>query len=507
MYHAPPNGGLFNKRPYIFDMLKNLIQNSIVCLAILGCIACAHFEPEKDPQTHVELPPTFSLYGDTAPAPIKWWQTFENTELSDLIETALENSFTLQQAWARLGQAQALRVQQQADRFPDLTGGVEAGLGRRRVENDNTQGTGQTNKIENYGISLISNYEIDLWGRIRAVGEAAIRNEEARQSDLAAAAMTLSAEIAQRWVNVIALRRQFALLQNQLKTNQIRQELVELRYLNGLASSVDVFQQRELVARVEGRIPLVETQTALILNQMSLLLGKPHQGPPIIDMMTLPTLKQIPALGLPMELLANRPDVQASGARLQAARWQWAAARAARLPAIRLTGTARYGADAIDMVFSNWLINLAANLTAPIFDAGRRKAEADRTQAIIDERLAQYRQTVYTAFLEVENALIQERNLHRNIDAVENEIDNAKKALSEATNRYRKGLGDYLPVLTQLVNVQNLELSLIQRREEIVLARISLHRALGGSWFDTKLSPTPVMAPMNQKSKLDLNNG
>ena len=422
-----------------------------------------------------------------------------------MIETALADSFTIQQAWARLRQARASSIQQNADRFPDLTGAAEAGLGRRRIErNDDPAGalfSPRTETVENYSASLMSNYEIDLWGRVRAVGEAARFDEAAGQWDLYAAAMTLSAEIAERWVKLISLRRQKALLQNQLKTNRIRQELVELRYRNGLASSVDVFQQRELVAGVEGRIPLVDTQAALILNQLALLSGNPQKGPPKIKRDTLPALNAIPAPGLPMDLLVNRPDIQASGARLKAASRQWAAARAARLPAIRLTGTARYGAEELDLVFSNWLINLAANLTAPIFDAGRREAEVDRTQAVIDEQLARYRQTVYTAFLEVENALIQERNLRRNQTALENEIENAQKGLTEATNRYREGLGDYLPVLTQLVNVQNLEQSVLKRQEEIVLARISLHRALGGSWFDSVLSESPSEPPATKKTQ------
>lgn len=474
-------------------MLKFIIHNTVLLLVTLFFIACAHFEPEDDPRDNVELPATFSLFSEPVSRPQPWWYVFENQELNQLIEVALSDNFTLQQAWARLRQARARSVQQTAARFPDLIGGSTADLGRRRVEN----GIAQTSRVENYGISLISNYEIDLWGRVRAIGEAAQLDEAASQADLHAAAMTLSAEIVDRWVKVISLRLQKSLLQNQLKTNRIRQELVELRYRNGLASSVDVFQQRELVARVIGQIPLVENQESLNLNQLALLLGNPQKGPPEIEKSALPGLKAIPSPGLPIDLLANRPDVHARGARLTAARWQWNAARAARLPAIRLTGTARYGADELDLVFSNWLINLAANLTAPIFDAGQRAAEVDRTQAVIDEQLALYRQTVYTAFLEVENAMIQERNLRRNLTALENEAENAKRGLTEATNRYRKGLGDYLPVLTQLVIVQNLERTQIQRQEEIVLTRIGLHRALGGSWFETVLGRNDIDQKQN----------
>ncbi len=492
---------------YISVMFKHLAHITIILATAIGFTACAHFEPDINPHTEVELPPTFSLFGEPLSRAQPWWQVFDNTELSDFIEAALSDSFTLQQAWAQLHQARARSIQQNAARFPSLTGGGEAGLGRRRVENDNTRNGGQTNTVENYAVSLISNYELDLWGRVRAVGEAARLDENASLADLQAAAMTVSAEIAQRWVNIISQRLQQSLLQTQLETNKVRLELVELRYRNGLASSVDVFQQRELVARVKRQVPLVETQEALNMNQLALLLGNPKAGSPVIGATALPQLKKIPTPGIPADLLANRPDVRAVGMRLEAAGWQWAAARAARLPAIRLTGTARYGAEELDLIFSNWLINLAANLTAPIFDAGQRAAEADRARALLDEQMARYRQTVFTAFLEVENAMIVERNLHRSQTALEVEIDNAQKALTEATNRYRKGLGDYLPVLTQLVNVQNLERTLIQRQEEIVLARIGLHRALGGSWFENVLAEPSPDKSSTSPAITDLSNG
>jgi NodT family efflux transporter outer membrane factor (OMF) lipoprotein len=478
-------------------MLKSVLRQSVgLTLAIWAVMlaACAPFDPKAEsPADDAPLPATYSIYSKAAPRLQPWWHALHSDELNALIETALDGNFTLQQAWARLRQARARSIQQNAARFPDLTGNVETGLGRRGVDIGQTR----TEGVETYNLGLVSNYELDLWGLVRAVGEAARETEQASLADLHTAAITLSAEIAGLWVRIITLRQLKSLLQVQLKSNRIRQELVELRYYNGLANSVDVFQQRELVARVQAEIPLVETQEALSLNQLALLLGEPAEDPLEIFTTALPRLDEVPAPGLPAQLLANRPDVRANGMRLQAARWQWAAARAARLPALRLTGTARYGADDLDLLFSNWLVNLAANLTAPLFDAGQRAAEVDRTRAEIDEQLARYRQTVYTAFNEVENALVQERNLHRNLDALADQLTNARNALSEATNRYRQGLDDYLPVLAQIINVQNIERQQIQRLEEIVLARIGLHRALGGPWVEAMETGAPELPPGN----------
>lgn len=209
-------------------------------------------------------------------------------------------------------------------------------------------------------------------------------------------------------------------------------------------------------------------------------------------------MSRIPATGLPADLLAKRPDVRSSGLRLESADQQVAAARAARLPAISLAATASYGADQLDLLFNNWVLKLAGSLTAPIFDGNRRKAEVDRTRAVADENLALYRETVLTAVKEVEDALINEAKQREHIEALELQMDAAQRALDHAVFRYRKGVDNYLPVLTQLLTVQNLERDRIQRQTELVIYRVSLYRALGGSWMDT-LTPDTGSEPAESK--------
>jgi outer membrane protein TolC len=198
--------------------------------------------------------------------------------------------------------------------------------------------------------------------------------------------------------------------------------------------------------------------------------------------MDMPVIGQLPALGLPADLLANRPDVRAAGLRLQATEWQVAAARANRLPAIRLAAGAQYGRNDLDLLFDTWLLSLAANLTAPIFDGGRRAAEVDRTQAEADENLWAYRRIVLTAIKEVEDALENETRQLEHIEGLIAVREAAQNGLQEAIGRYRNGLSDYLPVLTQLLVVQDLERDLISQRALLVLYRVGLYRALGGGW-------------------------
>jgi NodT family efflux transporter outer membrane factor (OMF) lipoprotein len=294
----------------------------------------------------------------------------------------------------------------------------------------------------------------------------------------------------ERWVEIIASRRQLQLLAEQLEINRTFLELVELRFEKGIVSALDVYQQRQVVASVEAEIPLVEATEQLRRHELALLLGKPAGTIIEIRQSGLPPLSPLPALGLPAELLAARPDVRAAGLRLQAADWQVAEARANRLPALRLTAGASYGAAELDLLFENWLLNLAANLTAPLFDGGRLAAAVDRQWALAAENLATYRETVLIAVKEVEDALVREAKQHQHLAALQRQIEVAGKALEQAVERYRKGLNDYLPVLTQLASTQRLARDQITQQTALIRYRIALHRALGGDWAGGLHAPT-----------------
>jgi multidrug efflux system outer membrane protein len=461
--------------------------------------SCSSFKPQIRTSPEGILPQTFSLYTTGPERPERWWEEFKDPELNALIEEALSGNFSLQEAWARLNQARALAVQAGSGLYPDLTGTAGASHGRQRTEN----GSRDTQTTKDYSLGLSSIYELDLWGRIRSEREAALLEVTATREDLNAAAMTVAAEVTDRWANIISQRMQKALLEKQLQTNRTYLELVELRFHNAMVSALDVHQQRQVVENVKAQIPLIEAQEQLLMHELALLLGKPPQTPIEINSDTLPSPVEIPATGLPADLLSSRPDVRAEGLRLYAADWQVAAARANRLPSISLTASASYGAGELGMIFNNWLVNLAANLTAPIFDGNQLAAEVDRTQAVADEQLSAYRSTVVTAVKEVEDALVSEEKQRQHIKALKSEIAAARKALDLARDRYLKGLDDYLPVLTQLLTVQELERDLIQRQTELLMYRVNLYRALGGTWTDELTANTGLHTA---KTRGDMDN-
>ncbi len=460
--------------------IDNLNPNHILLVAVTLClIACSPFIPREIPDAAGSLPDTYALYNGDPDLSTPWWESVGSTELNRLIQEALAENFNVREAWARLQQSRALAVQAGADRFPYLEGFASSDFTQRRTSSTG----GRSDGNDAYSLGLYSSYEIDLWGRIRSERESALHTVAATDADFQTARITVAAEVADRWIQLLSQRLQKQLLERQLENNLIFLDLIELRFRKAMVSALDVYQQKQVVENVRAKIPLVEVEAQLLRHELAVLLGRPPRAGLGLSQTALPEIDRLPAVGLPADLLANRPDVRAAGRRLKAAQWQVAAARANRLPSFQLAAGARYGESGLDLLFDTWLLSLAADLTAPLFDGQRRAAEVDRTRAEVDENLWIYRRVVLTAIKEVENALESEKRQREHIDGLESVMAAARKGLEEAIQRYRKGLSDYLPVLTQLIAVQDLERDLIAQEEKLIRYRIALHRSLGGAWI------------------------
>ena len=425
------------------------------------------------------MPNTYSLYSPGEIASIPWWRGFGDPELDRLVDEALAGDFSIMVAWARLRQARALAVQAGAGSFPEVDLAAGGRVARQRSPSD---GGSETRTVEGYSLGVVSRYEIDLWGRIRSEREAADLASAATREDVGSAAMTVAAGVAERWAGIISRRMQKRLLESQLKNSRTYLELVELRFRKGMVGALDVLQQRQVVEEIRSQIPLVEAEERLLMNGLAVLMGKYPGAGITITRAEIPVPGTLPPTGVPADLLASRPDVRAAGMRLDAADWRVAAARANRLPAIRLSGAASFEAGDLDLVFDNWFLQLAADLTAPVFDGNRRKAEVDFQRALADENLWAYRSTVYGAVKEVEDALVSEHKRREHIGILETRLNIANRALDQAVERYRRGLSDYLPVLTQILAFQGLERDIVLQRTRLLIDRISLYRALGGHW-------------------------
>ena len=454
-------------------------------LMVLCLVSCSAFTPRARISPEGDLPETFSLYTQEPDPAGRWWEEFGDPELTAMVDLALSGNFTIREAWSRLAQARARAVQAGAARYPDLA--ATAGATRSRTRAGTASRNSRTER--EYSLGVAGGYELDLWGRVRSEREAAELETTATREDLNSAAVTLASEIAVRWVEIVSLKMQQRLLAQQLETNLTYLELIELRFRRAMVSALDVYQQKQVVENVRAEIPLVEGREQLLRHELSLLMGRPPRACPPVTRAELPEPSPVPSTGIPADLLAARPDLRAAGLRLRAADRQVSVARAKRLPDISLSANAVYGADQLNSLFETWVVSLAENLTAPLFDAGRRKAEVERAGAAAEEALAGYRSAVLNAVKEVEDALVTEATQREHIRGLAKVISAARRALEEAGVRYRNGLNEYLPVLTQLRTVQELERDLIQQRRDMLIARIGLYRALGGTWPESLAEP------------------
>lgn len=449
-------------------------QISLIAFSTTLLSSCAIYAPEERANLNDGLPEQFTLYAEESlETTNRWWETFQSAELNALINEALTNSPTIQQSWARLAQAEALAVKAGAARYPSLDYDARAGA---------TRNSATDTTVENYSLGLDAAYEVDLWGRVKSQTEAAALDREGSREDLNTAAITLSSQVASRWIGIVAQQLQTDVIRQQLESNETTEELIELRFRKSLSSALDVYQQRQTVAATESQIPKAELREELLRNELAVLLGQSDFQALKITDGKLPTIGELPAIGIPADVLANRPDVRKAGLRLQSADWQVSAARADRLPAIRLTASADYASSSVSDVFDDWLANLAGSVTGPIFDGGRRKAEVARTRAVVDERLASYKQTVLNAIKEVEDALVSEEKQHTFIASLDERLEAARRSHEESVNRYRNGLIEYTTVLIQLNTLQNLERDRVAAQYDLLQYRINLYRALGGTW-------------------------
>ena len=327
-----------------------------------------------------------------------------------------------------------------------------------------------------------ASYELDLWGRLDALRQSEASELEATREDLETAAVTVAAEIVAAYTDILSVRQQITILEDQIQVNRNLLKLQETRFVNGKADALDVSQQREALAAARAKLPELKLSERQYGNALAVLLGRTGAHDLIIDQTALPALPDLPSVGIPADLLSRRPDVRAAGLRLSAARWQVSAARADRLPSITLTADAAFSSSALDLLFDNWISTLAAGITGPIFDGGGRAAEVDRTRAAAEESLADYAKTVAVAIQEVEDGLAVEKCQNEHILLLKEQLDSSRTALKDAMIQYLNGQDNYLDYLTALTSVQDLERQLVEERAELIKNRVVLYRAAGGDW-------------------------
>lgn len=437
------------------------------------------------PKTHnirapIEEPAPFSIAG-TAELPEKWWKVFDDPILDQMVDTALSANLGLRADWQQFQAALAVVDRESSFLWPQVDASVRTAISR--PEPDFAGG-------ENLQFGIGAAYEFDLWGRIRAGVEAEEFRAQATLYDYRTAAMSLSAEIGLTWYDLIAARKQLELVDRQIKTNEDIVRLIKARFAGGQIRAVDILRQEQLLEGTRDQRIFYETEIRLLENRLAVLLGTPPQNQQEYLKNEFPELPPLPETGLPLELVRRRPDVQQAFNLVLAADREMAQAIRSKYPRLSLNLAGQMRSNDYNNIFRDWAYTLAGNIVAPLLYGGRIRAEIDRTEAVKQQQLYQYGQTVLTAFREVEDALVQEQKQKERIRLLERRLDLVAKTNNQLRNEFLNGMSDYLDVLLSLEQEQELQREMITANAELLQIRISLYRALAGS-IETEETITP----------------
>ncbi len=463
--------------PLAGETMKQTIR--ILCLVMmlpwLG--SCIKLGPEyRRPDPPSPVPPAYQNAGtDEADSwSDAWWREFANPEIDQYVREALGHNLDIQQATARILELRAdLRVTR-SDRFPSLD--VRGQFEKERYA---------ARETDTFSVSLPASFELDLWGRLAGLEEAARADLLAVESSRRTVAQAVIAETVSLYLEMESFERRIQITEQSIENYRRSLRLVQGRYERGLTSILDLRQARRTLAGAEAELPLLRRSLGITQQKLSVLIGRYPETRPA---RTHPPdyFKHLPPIpsGLPSELVERRPDIAASEAALTALNARVGAALAARFPRIQLTGNFGYASEELGSLVTpgNQIWSLAAGILQPLFDAGALKASQRRAEARYRRGVAEYARTVLDAFAEVEEALLSRKEQLERRERVLVFLEEARATQQVAETRYERGVQDYLSVLDAQQTRFGAEDTLVQADLAVLANRVTLHRVLGGGW-------------------------
>ena len=409
-----------------------------------------------------------------------WRDYFLDPQLQSVIAQTLENNRDVRVAMARVQEARALYGIQRADQLPTISAGAQAS--RSRVPADLSI-TGSSLISSQYQATLnLSTWELDFWGRVRNLKEAALESYLASTEAARAIRISLVAQVANLYLLERELDERLATAHQALLSRGEAHRIMSRRYQVGATSKLDATQTELLLNQARAELTVLERQREQAHNALTLVVGTPQPSDPHPLSKVEAGFVQDITPGLPSDLLLDRPDVLAAEHGLKAAHANIAAARAAFFPRISLTAGLGTGSAELSGLFGSdsqvW--NFVPSLSLPLFDAGRIRANVDLTEARKVRAVAVYEQTVQGAFREVADALADRRWLARQVEVQRDNLATQTERVRLSELRYLNGAAAYLEVLDAERDRFAAEQALAQTRRTLLASAVNLYAALGG---------------------------
>lgn len=427
-----------------------------------------------------------------AAAELDWQDFVSDASLRELIRLSLANNRDLRAAALNIEQSRAQYQIRGADRLPTVN------LSASGLRQPNADGSGSIVTAYSAGL-LVSSWELDFFGRLGSLKEAALAQYMATEQARKAVQISLIAAVANTWLSLQTNEALLALTQSTWTTREDSMRLIKLRFDAGAASALDLRLAESQAASARASLAQQRRLHALDLNALTLLIGQPLPESLLAPVTLTPThdsaaqpnlFKDVP-LGLPSEVLVLRPDVQQAEQQLIATNASIGAARAAFFPRISLTSSAGSASSELDGLFKSggWGWTLAPQALLPIFDAGRNRAGLESANAGRAIAVAQYEKAIQAAFREVSDALAGRATLGEQLLAQQAQRDAETDRVRLAELRYRSGVASSLEVLDAQRSLFAVQQGLAQTRLAQLQNQVGLYKALGGGWKQTAAKP------------------
>jgi outer membrane protein, multidrug efflux system len=441
--------------------------------------------------------------GTAIPAGDIGWRDFLlDARLQRLVEIALANNRDLRVAMLNVEQVRAQYRIQRAALFPQV--GAFADTTRSHTPAGiSTSGHATTSQVDEIGVS--ASWEIDFFGRLRNLSDAAKQQYLASAYARQAAEILLVSQVADQYLTLLAFDEELQVTRATEQTARASYDIVKLQFDTGTGTELALQQARTVVELAQATNAAQVRGRAQAENALVLLLGQPLPDdlPPPVPLGAQRILADIPE-GLPSELLARRPDILQAEALLRSENANIGAARAAFFPSISLTGLLGLASPALSSLLANgsaaW--SVAPSLSLPIFNAGALQASLDVAKVQKDIGVAQYEKAIQVAFSEVADGLAARGTYDDQVAATERYTAAQRRSLELSDFRYRNGVDSYLTVLTAQTGYYNAQLTLVATRLQRLTGLVDLYRALGGGWIQkTGDAPRPVDTTIAQRGK------
>jgi NodT family efflux transporter outer membrane factor (OMF) lipoprotein len=467
----------------------------VIVLALLAA-ACAvgprYEKPSiETPAAFKEQPPEGWKTAQPSDAVLrgKWWEAFGDPQLNALEEQVSVSNQTLAQAEAQFRGARATVREARASLFPTVSAGASVTESRASVNRSTSTAT-RSGSATVYQVPIDVSWEADVWGRVRRGIEANAAEAQASAADIEAVRLSLQAELASDYFEIHGLDEQKQLLDTTVAAYEKALQINVNRHNQGVASGADVAQAQTQLETVRVQAIDLGVARSQFEHAIAILTGKP---PADLTLPPAPLQSKPPAIpvALPSELLERRPDIAAAERRAAAANARIGVAMAAYYPSLTLGASGGFESSSLSRLFSlpSRFWSIGPQLLATLFDAGRRRAVTAEAEASYDAAAAAYRESVLTAFQNVEDNLAALRILSEESTQQAAATAAAERSLELARNRYTGGITSYLEVITAQNAALANERAAVDLRVRQMNASINLIKALGGGWSAGDLPP------------------